>query len=110
MLSIQKHVPNPLHPIKFSARYSLKNLIQDMNQITILTKTLFIIAILAFTALICLSSAASKKSFEETFNNNPGRYTRGYGYHGDHGNRQERIRSNGPRQELSLPSFQVLIS
>ena len=81
-----------------------------MNLSSILTKILFIIAILAFSALICLSSAMSKKQLQEKFDNNPGRYTRGYGYHGNRQGRQERLNVNRPRQELSLPPFQVLPS
>ena len=107
MLSIQKHQSKL--PPAIALNYFL-NQGRDMYLSSILSKCMFIISLLSVLALICLSAASSNKASKEKLNNNPGRYSRGYGYHG-HMNGQVRPKDRKGRQrhELSLPRFQVII-
>ena len=105
MQSIQKHQSKLSTSI---ALYHFLNKGRDMYLNSILSKCMFIISVLSITALICLSAASSNKSLKDKLNNNPGRYSRGYGYHG-HENSQARQKERKGRQknELTLPRFQV---
>ena len=107
MLSIPKHITVPSYKLLLNY-YSTQ--LQNMNFTSIVVKILLLIAILALSALICLTSAVSKQTLIEKVNNNPARYTRGYGYHGNQQGRQEQLKGHRTRQELALPPFQVLAS
>ena len=102
MQSIRKHVQKSASEILLHE----SNRIQDMNRISFISKILLFIGILALSALICLSSATSKKSVDQNAQNSPGRYSRGYGYHGT---KLGRARVNRARQELIIPPFQVFM-
>ena len=81
---------------------------QDMNFSLIISKSLFVICLLSFTALVCLSATSSKQPSNDKVRNNPGRYTRGYGYHGHQNQARQKERKSRKTQELSLPPFQVI--
>ena len=105
MLSIQKHQS------KLPPAFALNNFLnqgRDMYLSSILSKFMLVISLLSITALICLSAASSSKALKEKSNNNPGRYSRGYGYHGHkNGQVRQKDRKGRQRHELSLPRFQV---